>query len=108
MERPARAGAVYRVANTSPTPLVVSVERLPWAARAGGDGVPGDVEVGVDYHGRRIKHSAILYVVIMKSFTMNNTTLKPAEAPRIAPELCRDESGLLYNARMRELFGSLD
>ena len=44
----------------------------------------------------------------MKSFTMNKVTMKPAEAPKIARELARDESGRLYSARMRELFGSLD
>jgi DNA-binding MarR family transcriptional regulator len=43
----------------------------------------------------------------MKSFTMNKDTLKPADAPRIARELARDESGRLYSVRMRELFGSL-
>jgi DNA-binding MarR family transcriptional regulator len=44
----------------------------------------------------------------MKSYNMNETTLKSTEAPRIGPELCRDESGLLYSARMRELFESLE
>src|SRR5258708_22736364 len=56
----------------------------------------------------RILDPRTLYVVIMKSFNMNKTTLKPAEAPRIARELARDESGHLYSVRMRELFGSLD
>jgi DNA-binding MarR family transcriptional regulator len=56
----------------------------------------------------RILDSETLYVVIMKSFTMNNDTLKPAEAPRIAHEFGRDESGRLFNARMRELFAPLD
>ncbi len=44
----------------------------------------------------------------MKSFTMNNATLKPAEPPRIARELARDENGRLYSVRMRELFGALN
>src|SRR5258708_22660153 len=56
----------------------------------------------------RILDSITLYVVIMKSFNMNKTTLKPAEAPRIAHELGRDESGRLYSLRSRELFASLD
>src|SRR5258708_16490303 len=56
----------------------------------------------------RILDPRTLYVVIMKSFNMNKTTLKPTEAPRIARELARDESGHLYSVRMRELFGSLD
>jgi DNA-binding MarR family transcriptional regulator len=57
---------------------------------------------------RRILDSKTLYLVIMKSFTMNKDTLKPAEAPRIARELARDESGRLYSVRMRELFDSLE
>jgi DNA-binding MarR family transcriptional regulator len=44
----------------------------------------------------------------MNSYNMNETTLKFTEASRIGPELCRDETGRLYSARMRELFGSLD
>jgi len=44
----------------------------------------------------------------MKSFTMNKDTLKPAEAPKVPHELARDESGRLYNVRMRELFDSLE
>ena len=41
----------------------------------------------------------------MKSFTMNNPTMKPAHS---STELARDESGLLYSVRMRELFGPLE
>ncbi len=39
----------------------------------------------------------------MKSFTMNENTMKPAKHDMIH-ELARDESGLLYSVRMRELF----
>src|SRR6202165_1730863 len=46
-----------------------------------------------------------LYVVIMKSFTMNKDTLKPAQSPG---DLARDESGRLYSVRMRELFDPLE
>jgi DNA-binding MarR family transcriptional regulator len=47
----------------------------------------------------------------MKPFTMNDTTVKPPELPKLSmqtvTELARDESGRLYSVRMRELFEPL-
>ena len=43
----------------------------------------------------------------MKSFTMNQDTLKSTEAARPPRELARDENGRLYSTRMRELFDQL-
>jgi DNA-binding MarR family transcriptional regulator len=55
----------------------------------------------------------ILYVVIMKRFTMNDNTVNSPETPILprelhaSHELGRDEAGRLYSVRMRELFGPL-
>ncbi|MDQ2943112.1 MAG: MarR family transcriptional regulator [Candidatus Dormibacteraeota bacterium] len=47
----------------------------------------------------------------MKSFTMNNRTMKPAETAKLditaMHELARDDSGRLYSVRMRQLFDPL-
>src|SRR5579872_715726 len=43
----------------------------------------------------------------MKSFTMNSPAAKQSEPSKIGWELARDENGLLYSPRFREVFGPL-
>jgi len=43
----------------------------------------------------------------MKSFTMNSPDLKQSDLTKIGWELARDENGLLYSPRFREVFGPL-
>jgi DNA-binding MarR family transcriptional regulator len=43
----------------------------------------------------------------MKSFTMNPSDLKHAELNKAGGELARDENGLLYSPRFRQVFGPL-
>lgn len=49
----------------------------------------------------------------MKSYTMNEPTVKPPQVPILdrgdisVTEMARDEAGRLYSVRMRELFGPL-
>src|SRR5487761_960887 len=104
-----------------PPPLVIRDDRLTRKPGAGGARKPLPAEIAFQAMSRwastitpgRILDPVILYVVIMKSFnmnqnTLNNDTLKPSESPRIGRELARDESGRLYSVRMRELFDSLE
>jgi len=43
----------------------------------------------------------------MKSFTMNHSDMKQADHTKLGWELARDEDGLLYSPRFREIFGSV-
>lgn len=54
---------------------------------------------------KRITWTLELYSLTMKSFTINKSDLKHAVLSKTGWELARDESGLLYSPRFRQVFG---
>lgn len=57
---------------------------------------------------KRITWELELYLLIMKSFTMSSSDLKPADLGKAGWELARDQDGLLYSPRFREVFGAVN